>query len=1406
MKHTYIIFRLCAVVIIACTSSTQAQNIIRPKITGPNGLYVNSYNGVLFFERTDLATRNSMMPMELNFYYNSSACQTNVGFGLGFSIGFGMSLEVDTVGGVTVLSGDGRPDYYTRYGAEYQAPAGVFSALTQPEEDQYLLVEKTGERYEFYDTLYHHITAMEDRFGNRTEYTYTDSLLTQISDAAGHVITLTYTNGMLTRADASFTPGAYQYTYDEQKRLRSITAPDGAVTQYGYDKRNQLCRITDPMGNITSIVYNNSNMVSRLKTAVSDKSIRYEKDKTVFIDYTQPKNQYSYYLWDDKGRVIEKTGLCCGMQSQLEYDEDDNVISRTDANNHTTRYTYDDRGNMLSMTDPLGHTEQYTYTTDFNLPATYTDKNGNTYRFSYDSHGSMIRIAGPLGLTATFEYDSHGWQTSATDAMGNRTTTAYNEDGTTASVTDPKGNTVRFEYDHYGNITSYTDALSHKTRYTYDQMNRLTMQMDALNYTTSVSYDKAGRVVRVRDGQNRISAFTYDVIGHVVTQTNPAGGSFTYTYDGKGNVLTATDPIGTVNTFSYNDLNKLLSQTNGEGETTSYEYDVKGNLTAVFQANGNTISYTYDALDRIVQLADNLGTIAVYTYDANGNQLSVTDAMGRTMTSSFDALNRLISRTMPSGAVTQYTYDLNSNLLSIQDAMQHVTQYAYNELNRQICHTDALNALTSFEYDANGNLIRTTDAKGNATKYAYDILNRNTVITFANGQSLQYTYDELGRVIAFTDRAGQTSRYTYDALGNLLAKTYPDGTADRYSYDAVSRMLTAVNRNASVSFLYDRANRLLSETLNGQQISYAYDIANNNRTMTYPSGMVVSEQLNPRGLITSILQNGTEAVAMTYNAAGQKSSQTYANGITTNYAYNENGWLQSIQASNNIMNLQYAYDAIGNITSRTDLLDNNRSETYAYDAIGQLISFARGGNTTTFEFDQLGNRIRTLQNGIQTDYATNNVNAYVSVSGLLSFTPQYDANGNLLTDGTHTYSYDFNNRLVEIDNGTTSTYKYDALGRRMAKDSTLFYYAGDQMVEEVTNGITASYLYGNNINEAIQMRRGDSVWYYHTNHLGSVMAISNASGSMVERMEYDAYGMPSFFDANGQVIMQSQIGNTILFTGREYDYASETYYYRARSMQPALGRFMQHDPLGYVDGMNDYSYVRNRAILMVDPLGLQQKSCDDNNSCKASEKKFNNSCNYCGADNDMRFSNFGDVKFNRACYNHDRCYAFKTPKYLCDMQFYYDMKHSSIGQKFPIIPYIYANAVGFRGHEAYGAEYNDDEAKYTFNQSSQDLNVNPWARVTSMLGIGYSIYSNMPFIAEKYLPIIASNAISVAENAWFSLSGGLGSVVSALDFWKNEEKQNPGVTKTVVEGWQNVRKKKEMGVVEYYEAKALGNL
>ena len=1185
MKHK-IITILC---LLGCTFGVAtAQNIVHPKIAGPNGLWVNSFNGVLFFGQTDMETQNTAMPMQLRFYYNSSAYATNYGFGLGFSLGYEMRYSTDESGNVTIEQGDGRGDTYKRYGTDYEAPAGVFSVLTKGDDGSYTLKEKDGTVYTFGDSQHCKLTAITDRNGNKTELTYTDSLLTQIKDAVGHTITLEYTNKLLTRASASFHQGSISYEYNGKNCLRKRTDAMGNSTVYAYDDNNRLETITDANGHKTMIAYNSAGMCSRLKTDVSDKSIRYDGDKTVFIDYTEPKNQYSYYRWDDKGRVIEKVGLCCGIQSTLAYDDNDNVVKRTDANGNVTSYTYDNRGNMLSLTDALGNTERYTYDTDYNQVTSFSDKNGNSYSFTYDPKGNLTSFSGPQGFSTSYTYNDNGWVLTATDANSGVTRTTYNADGTMANVMNAAGYTTVYGYDQCGNITTVTDPRGNSTTYKYDDNNRIVSQNDALGNATSVSYDKVGNIVRVLDAKNQITAYTYDALGNVLSMVDAKGGTYTFTYDGKGQLLSVTNPMGETVTQEWNEKGKLQSVTNGAGERTTYDYDAKGNLTSVFLPNGNTLNYFYNQVDRISQVSDNMGIIAKYTYDANGNRLTLTDGVERTTTFTYDGLNRRTTEAQPSGATTTYAYDGNSNLLSVTDALGNATTYTYSSLGQKLTHTDALGAETKFEYDANGNLIKVTDAKGNATAYAYDAMSRNTDISFANGLSLQYSYDELGRVIASKDRAGQQFKYSYDQLGNLLSKTYPDNSADRYTYDGISRLLSAVNNDATVNFTYDRAGRLLSETLNGMVTSYAYDVAAGKRTFTYPSGMKVVEQLNARDLITSILQNGDEVVTMAYNAAGQKTSQTYANGITTEYGYNDNGWLASIKADHDIMSLEMDYDAIGNMTQRRDLLDDTRTESYGYDVIGQLISFKRGTSVdNSYQFDLLGNRVKMLENGVATTYTANNVNAYTNITGPQAFTPEYDENGNLLRDANNKYAYDFNNRLAMA--GSTE-YKYDALGRRVAKGASRYYYLANQMIEENIDESTTSYLIGNYLDEPLQLRKGEDIFYYSTDKLGSPLCITDNNGSVKETISYDVYGSPSFSGGSN-----SAIGNTILFTGREYEQSLGIYDYRSRNYSPMIGRFLQKDKMGYIDGMNDYYYVLNNPVNYVDPFGF---------SCGDGDKKF----------------------------------------------------------------------------------------------------------------------------------------------------------------------------------------------------------
>ncbi|MBK8553981.1 MAG: hypothetical protein IPL53_24215 [Ignavibacteria bacterium] len=152
---------------------------------------------------------------------------------------------------------------------------------------------------------------------------------------------------------------------------------------------------------------------------------------------------------------------------------------------------------------------------------------------------------------------------------------------------------------------------------------------------------------------------------------------------------------------------------------------------------------------------------------------------------------------------------------------------------------------------------------------------------------------------------------------------------------------------------------------------------------------------------------------------------------------------------------------------------------------------------TQFNYDGVGNRNSIVKDNDTTTYTYNSVNAYTNITDTASVNPTYDANGNTLNDGRHSYAFDFENRLISADGGVTASYKYDALGRRIQKVTTSgtvnYYYDDQRVVEErnVSDAVIATYVYGTWIDDILSMKRNGIDYFYHHNSLGSVIALTN---------------------------------------------------------------------------------------------------------------------------------------------------------------------------------------------------------------------------------------------------------------------------------------------------------------------------
>lgn len=339
--------------------------------------------------------------------------------------------------------------------------------------------------------------------------------------------------------------------------------------------------------------------------------------------------------------------------------------------------------------------------------------------------------------------------------------------------------------------------------------------------------------------------------------------------------------------------------------------------------------------------------------------------------------------------------------------------------------------------------------------------------------------------------------------------------------------------------------------------------------------------------LTSDLHNDnhpTPLLSVThYNALGQITSATLGNGIVQTREYDNRGLVRNLTDGTVYSANPLSYAANGSIVATNDSVNGNW--TFGYDDFNRLLSASKTGDSYTYDYDRFGNRWH--QNGIQPSSLSFDANNHIAAGNGVT----YDAAGNVTNDGSHSYTYDAENRLVSVDAGSV-TYVYDADGQR---------------VRQATPDASWDYLYDLNARVLTALNSGDGSWvrteiyagaahigtysadttyFEHTDWLGTVRVRTGPSGAPVQTCTSEWFG-------DGQVCVGTD-GSPTHYTGHELDAETNLNHFWFRQYSSAQGRWITPDPAGMAaveaaapQTWNRYAYVVNSPTNLVDPLGLK---------------------------------------------------------------------------------------------------------------------------------------------------------------------------------------------------------------------------
>lgn len=785
-------------------------------------------------------------------------------------------------------------------------------------------------------------------------------------------------------------------------------------------------------------------------------------------------------------------------------------------------------------------------------------------------------------------------------------------------------------------------AFSNTVKYTYNTLGQTLTQVDFWGLPKAVTHtytynglgNISGLTISSSGLTSRSTASTYDTKGrYIISSMNAAGQVSASTYDPKwAKPLITTGVDGIKTKYDYDIFGRLIKTyyrkdlADEYNVTTEYKwapYPASFYIHTIHPGKPDVKTY-YDYLGRKLSVAtegfQGYWTTEKLLYDGNNNVIlhtgphrSALSEPGIQTTSVYDEYGRLKTVTNSMKTI-EYSYDYTDGKKKVTQTLDlpvgqtdQVSSQTTDVTGKVISTSDEAGTL-NFTYYSHGNLKTVKKSTTTYTSMEYDLYGRQTKLTDINSGITTYEYNAYGELYKENQPSNNNLTFTYNTLGNVTARTGTEGTTSYTYYTSGVKInklqkITSFTTGYESSFDYDNTyGKLVSQTekINNTNFvtSYTYNKYDDILTTTYPSGIVVTNEYDANGYLSKV-KNGamTLFTNLGMTAYNNYAKYEYGNNLITDvtywqtyptrfYARNSSGTTKRQD-----LNMTWNYGT-GNLSSRNDALASI-TETFQYDIMNRLISaqvgsnpavvtdYSADGNMTvksdaagTYGLEYLNakiNAVSKIKNPLNVSYNTQNI----------TYAPYQRPTK--ITEGTKSldlyYAHDYERRMAifKTNNTTDETRWYSGNYEKQSIGSTT------REIHYVSNGERLI---------AIIVKEGSTVsnYYVHTDHLGSIVAVTNSSMGYEAQQNFDPWGRKrntSTWTYSGVPSVPAWLYRG--FTGHEAYPQFGIINMNARLYDIHTGRMMSPDiavTLPYsTQGYNRYTYANNNPLKYVDPDG-----------------------------------------------------------------------------------------------------------------------------------------------------------------------------------------------------------------------------